>query len=110
MLRVQEAAAQGFLNYLSSPAGRTPPAAWTALSRWFLSLPIQDQMRVREVVSKAFQQSLYATLCVLDGLTKVDASDPNSVLRLTIETSDQRVILAESRRSELVDLFKSLTE
>ena len=79
-----------------APPGRRPHPKGIALSAWYGTLSVNDQLMLAEVVRDTAHLALFGILCMLDGVRAID-DPPHSELVLTmVDPAGNRTDLSAS--------------
>jgi len=102
---VHDASIDGVVATLAKPAGRRPSPRLLELSTWYLSLPAEDQTRLRQVIEQAVRATLFGCLCVLDGARTIEDTDDKIELHLVAVKGNSRVRLNSPEDEYLHDKY-----
>jgi hypothetical protein len=105
---VHDASIDGVFATLAKPAGRRPSPRLLELSTWYLSLPAEDQARLRQVIEQAVHATLVGCLCVLDGARTIEDTDDKIELHLVAVKGNSRVRLNSPEDEYLHDKYQGL--
>jgi hypothetical protein len=103
---VHDSSVRGVAETLEHPAGRQPVQRLVELSEWFRSLPIQDRVRVQQVIEVAVHSGIFGTLSVLDGVRAIEDGPDKGSLELSYHRGSERAVLTNSGQEFLHDIYQ----
>lgn len=93
---------------ITNPPGRSPQKRLVDLSNWFKGLSEEDKDRLRELIKDSASSAVFGFLCVVDGVRAIDNPGDKGRLLLYYEKDGERILLNDSDRNFLHDIYNSL--
>ena len=90
---------------LIKPAGRQPQKELVELSDWFNRLNFEDKIMVRKLITESVETGVFGFLCVLDGVSAIEASGEKGSLVLNFEKQGVSTWLNNPDENYLHDLL-----
>ena len=105
-IAVHDSAINGMKTNLASPPGRKPPEKTKVTSRWFSSLPDEDKHQVEEIIKQAVHASVFAFLCVIDGVRAIESTPEKGSLELIFNKNGDKKLINDQHGNMLHDIYQ----
>ncbi len=106
-IAVHDSAIKGMKTNLASPPGRKPHEKTKETSRWFNSLPDEDEHQVEEIIKQTVHASVLGFLCVLDGVSAIESTSEKGSLELIFNKNGNKILINDERGEMLHDIYQS---
>lgn len=78
------------------------------LSNWFQELDEADKHCIIEIIKESVSTSIFGIFCVLDGVRAIENRPEKGVLELYHVDNGNKILLNDSEKEFLHDIYKSL--